>query len=471
MIKPTIIYGLTSLLPALLGFILLPLYSKYLTTAEFGIIAAMGVLNGVISVFSNLALDRAAFRFYFENNDISERKKVLGTFFLGSIGISIIFFLVLIASKPLLILAYPETDFYPYYFLTIVIVCLSVIDVFVTGYFRVSEKPRLYMLMIFMTVSLQAGLIYYFVIVRKEGALGQLHGLLFSTLTLLPIYLLIAYKSFAFSFNWTLFKQGLSFSWPFIPTLMIAWILNWSDSVFIAHYASMSEVGLYAMAYKISMAFFMVTGAFSIAYQPVFFRKANEANQDTARKNIYSIIHVASRAFIACGFLLALFSEDIVRLLLDEKYNEIHFIIRILLLSHVLAAIMGISSNMYYLQSKKSKLQLAVVSISAFVNLLLNYLLVPKYGMYGASVATVLSIIVLTFMHYSYSRTCYFIEIYWWKLSLLIGIAVFIILFFQTYIEGLWLSLPLKILFLLVLTLGVLRSSFFKYSIQKFRAQ
>lgn len=471
MIRATMIYGVASMLPSLLGFVLLPLYSKHLTTAEFGIIAAMGVFSSVISVFSNLGLDRAAYRFYFDSHEQAERKKVLSTFFLGSIGVAVVFFLILVLSKPLLVMAYPEIGFYPYYFLSIITVSLSVCEGFVMGYFRIAEKPRQYLLMIVLTMCLQAGLIYYFVLIKKEGALGQIHALLYATLALLPIYLAVAYKKFPLVFNWTLFKQGISFSWPFIPTLIIAWILNWSDSIFIAHYGTMSEVGLYAMAYKISMVFFMVTGAFAIAYQPIFFRKANSVNQDGAKQSIYSIIHVASRAFIACGFLLALFSEDIVRLLLDEKYKEIHLIIRVILVSHILSAIMGISSNLYYLQSKRSKLQLAVVSTSAIVNLIFNYLLVPIYGMYGAAFATVLSMIVLTIMHYSYSKTCYFINIYWWKLSVLIGASALTVLFFQKFIEGFWISLPMKIIFLLTLIFFLLRNNGFRNSIREFRAQ
>ena len=447
------------MMPSLLGFFLLPLYSKHLTTAEFGIIAAMGVLNGVIAVFSNLALDRAASRFYFDSYDPLERKKVLSTFFIGSIGVAVIFFITSLLAKPLLMLAYPEIDFYPYYFITIATVTLGVCEVFVMGYFRIAEKPSQYLLVIFLTVCLQAVLVYYFVIVKNEGALGQIYAMFFVTLTMLPIYLTVAYRNFTFTFNWALFRQGVSFSWPFIPTLLIAWVLNWSDSLFIANYLTMSDVGLYSMAYKISMLFFVVTGAFSVAYQPFFFRKANEANQDASKKSIYLTIHVASRAFIAIAFILALFSEDIVRLLLDEKYREIHRIIRVILLSHILAAIMGISSNLYYLQSKRSKLQLIVVSFSAIVNLILNFLLVPKFGLYGAAFSTVFTMVVLTFMHYSYSKSCYFISIYWWKLSGLIGISALIVIFFQQVIEGLWISFPLKIIFLIILVVLMLSHS------------
>jgi len=451
MIRSTIIYGVAGMLPSLLGFVLLPFYSKYLSTSEYGIISAMGVLSGVLAVFSNLALDRAAFRFYFDSNEPTERRKLLGTFFIGSIGVSVLCLCLLLLAKPLLSQTYPEIAFYPYYFFAIVTISLNACEVFVMGYFRISEKPRSYLLMIFTQLCLQGGLIFYFVLVKEQGALGQVRALMTAALTLLPVYLVMAYKNFALSFKWDLFKQGVAFSWPFIPTLLIAWVLNWSDSVFIAHFGSMSEVGVYAMAYKISMVFFMLTGAFALAYQPVFFRKANQADQEEARSSIYSIIHIASRAFILIAFLLALFSRDIVVFLLDEKYQDTYILIRVIVLSHIFPAIMGISSNLYYLQSKRSKLQLLVVTTSAIVNLILNYLMVPQFGMLGAAWATVISMMVLTVIHYNFARACYFIPIFWGKLILLIAFSVSFVLFFQFVLEGSWMALPLKVVFLAVL--------------------
>lgn len=471
MIKPTLIYGMASVLPSILGFVLLPLYSRHLSTSEYGVIAAMGVLSSVISVFANLSLDRAAFRFYFDSADREQRRRVLGTFFIGSIGVSILVLAALLLARPWLVMSYPDIDFYPYYFLTILTVVFNVCEGYVMGYLRISEQPRPYFLMMLVTVLLQAAFILYFVMVEGQGALGQIRALLLSALVLLPVYLRMAYQNFTTAFDWTLFKQGASFSWPFIPTLLIAWVLNWSDSAFIANYGSMSEVGLYAMAYKISMVFFLVTSAFSIAYQPVFFRKAEQADQVAAKKDLYAIIHVASRAFIVCGLLLALFSEDIARLLLDAQYKDIPRVIRIILLSHILSAIMGISSNLYYLQSKRSQLQLAVVSASAMVNVLLNYLLVPTHGMHGAAFATVLSMVFLTITHYTCARRCYFIEIFWWKLAMLIGASAATVWLFQEFVEGLWFSLPVKILFVAVLFIAMSRNEGVREAIRNFRAQ
>ena len=470
MIRSTLIYGVAGMLPALLGFVLLPFYSRFLSTSEYGIIAAMGVLSGVLAVFSNLALDRAAFRFYFDSSVPAVRRKLLGTLFIGSIGVSVLSFCLLLLAKPLLAKAYPDIAFYPYYFLTIVTISLSAIEVFVMGYFRIAEKPHDYLLMIFMQLCLQGGLIFYFVLIKEQGAFGQILALLTAVLTLLPVYVVIAYKNFALSFNWGLFKEGVAFSWPFIPTLLIAWVLNWSDSVFIAHFCTMNEVGKYAMAYKISMVFFMLTGAFALAYQPVFFRKANQADQEEARLSIYSIIHVASRVFILIAFLLALFSREIVALLLDDKYQEIFLLIRIIVLSHIFSAIMGISSNLYYLQSKRTKLQLIVVIAAAVINMILNYLLVPIFGMHGAAWATVISIILLTLIHYHFAKKCYFIPIFWWKLCVLIALSTGVVLIFQYFLEDLWMALPLKVIFCLVLVSFIWRNEKPHLPIKEFRS-
>ncbi len=467
MLKATLIYGLASMLPSLLGFLLLPLYSKYLTPAEYGIVAAMGVLSSVIAAVSTLALDRAAMRFYFDSDDLQSRKENMGTFFLGSIGSALIFFIILIALKPFLEQLYPDIAFYPYYFSTIITVTAGVCGNFVLSYFRVAEKALSFLVMIILTVILQLVLTYYFIVVQNMGAEGQILSMLISTMMLLPVYLKVAYRDFSFKFNWELIKKGFSFSWPLIPTMVVAWILNWSDGIFIANYASMNDVGVYAMGYKISMLIFVVSGSFSTAYSPIFFTKANQQDQVNARESIYSIVYYASRVFICIGFILALFSFDIVRIFLDERYYESYKIIRIVLWAHVLSAIMGISSNLFYQQTKRNKLQLVVVSFAAGCSLILNYIFVPVFGIYGAAYVNVASMAVLTLMHYQFSRSCYFIDIHWHKLLLLIGCAISIVWCIQITVEESIYSFQIKLLLILPPLIWILLSIYKKMKLQR----
>ena len=157
MVKTMLLYTVASLLPPLLSFLLLPIYSRNLSTSEFGIVAAMGVLGSVITAVSTLALDRAATRFYFDSADQDIKRRTLGTFFIASVGLAAATFLLLMAGKPVLGRAYPEIAFYPYYLLSIVTVTVGVIGNFVLSYFRVAERPRSYLTMIGLTVMLQLG--------------------------------------------------------------------------------------------------------------------------------------------------------------------------------------------------------------------------------------------------------------------------------------------------------------------------
>ncbi len=457
------------MLPSLLGFILLPLYSRYLSTGEYGIVAAMGIFSTVVAAVSTLALDRAAMRFYFDSSNQSVQKENMGTFFLGSLSSATMFFAILIIAAPLVEKIYPDIEFFPYYFSALLTVTIGVCGNFVLAYYRISEKSGSYLGMISLTVMLQLVFTYYFIVVEEMGALGQLLSLLTTTILLLPIYLIVAYRNFLFNFNWAIFKQGLSFSWPLIPTLIVAWILNWSDGIFIAHHTSLGDVGIYAMGYKISMLLLIVSGAFATAYSPVFFKKANQENQFEAKASIYLTIQIASKVFIFIGFITALFSLDLIKFFLDEKYLESYKIVRIVVWAHVFSAIMGISSNLYYQQTKRNKLQLAVVSFSAILSLILNYIFVPLFGIYGAAFVSVFAMLVLTLMHYHFSKKCYFVEIHWSKLFAWILVAILMVLIAQLTIEKSIYSFQLKTALVLLIIILTLRSSSIRKLISSLR--
>jgi O-antigen/teichoic acid export membrane protein len=225
-------------------------------------------------------------------------------------------------------------------------------------------------------------------------------------------------------------KEGLKFSWPFVPTLMIAWIMNWSDQLFIANFLSMAEVGIYSMSYKVSMSFNMLIAAAAITFTPFFYETANSEDQEKAKSILCNVIIKIVYGYMLVAFLIAIFSFEIVTIFLTDQYNQAITLIRILIISHLLSAIMGVSTNLFYLQAKKSKLQLSVVIFGAIVNILLNFLLIPTYGLFGAAFATVASMFILTIIHYNVSRKCYFVKLPWIgfaKFAVMLGATVFFV--------------------------------------------
>ena len=446
MIKAAASYFIANVLPQAVAFALLPIYSIYLTTADFGIISAMETVANIFMVFVTLSLYRAASRFYFSAESTKERKIILGTFFWGSILISFIFCLISFLGNNYLSQIFPSISFWPFYGVTIMTVMLTSMSRIVLVYLQVSEQPIKYLgLNIYRTFLIIVS-IMLFVVLWERGASGQIWAMFVAAAFYAPLCFYIAIKNFHFTIDWKLLREGLAYSWPFIPTLIMSWILSLSDRIFIERMQSLELLGIYGMGYKISSAFLIVASAISLAYTPVFYRLASNTNSVEAKTTIkkYSNVLLLILLFFALG--LGLFAWEIVTFLLDEKYLASYQIIRIIVVSHLLSAILGVSSNLYFYQSKKTTLHMFPYIFASLLNLVLNYFLIPVLGINGAALASVLSTIVLAAIHYNLSRLAFFIPIGWPKIlsGLLVGLLLMLIA--QEYeTRYLWSALLLKI--------------------------
>ena len=146
-IKGTAYYTLGNVLPQLAGFLLLPVYSKYMTPSQFGIVAAMETINAIFAIIVCCSLDRAAQRFYFDSDKLDVQKKTLSTLFIASMAFAIIFIVMALLAEPLLQPIFKSIPFYPYFMYCIASVSLNSLSLITTLYYQVSEQPRLYLLL------------------------------------------------------------------------------------------------------------------------------------------------------------------------------------------------------------------------------------------------------------------------------------------------------------------------------------
>jgi O-antigen/teichoic acid export membrane protein len=449
--KSTAYYTAANVLPQAVGFLFLPIYSRYMSPADFGIVSGMETLYYIFSIIVCFSLDRAAQRFYFDSNVLDVRKKVLSTLFIASVFLAIFFVVIVFLVAPLLQLVFISIPFYPYFVYCILSVALNSLSLITTLYYQVSEQPRLYFLLRVSRFVSQILLIVFFVVYLENGAAGQLKAELLCVFMFVPVYFLIAHRHFDWQFDFEILKRAMAYSLPFLPTLLVAWVLSLSDRVFLEHFTGLEELGVYSMGYKISMAFFIFTSAFTMTYTPIFYNLANSDDQISANKKLYRYGWFAAIAFVVLMFGFSLFAKEIVFYVLDDRYEKSGALIRMFLVAHLFSSIMGVTSSLYLLQAKKTKLNMYVSLQAALLNLLLNYLLIPSYGVYGAAIATVLSMIELTIIQYWVSKNGYFIYFPWPRLLGLFASLNLIIAFYHFYFEAFtFAALTSKILFLMI---------------------
>lgn len=458
MLKNTSIYAIGNIFPRIISFFLLPIFTRYLSPEEYGILNSMNLLGVVLSIFFTMAIERSVFRLYFDYKN-EERKDFLGTIFISLVVIGTsITILCLLVFNNLLVIIFESISFYPYYVYLIINTYLTIFSYLPLAYFIIEEKPKVFILLTTSKLILGTILSIYFVVYLKNGAVGQLFAVMLSSLIYLPIYIYITIQRINIKFNIHMAQDSLRFSLPMVPHLLSAWILNLSDRIFIAHYFNIRDVGIYSLGYQIGGLVLIFSSAFYQAYSPVFFRMATSCNKiELAKEKLKKYNSIFIIVVIMISFVISFFSKEIIALLIDIRYHEAYKIVPIIAISYMISQSGGIHNLAIY-QQKKTKQIMYIIITSAFVNILLNYILIRPFGAYGAAFATLITFFIFWITKYIYSKKCFFVGFYWnLVLPVFIGSLVLVILsyfiLFNNIFIGIFVKLILFVLFALFLFL------------------
>jgi O-antigen/teichoic acid export membrane protein len=240
-------------------------------------------------------------------------------------------------------------------------------------------------------------------------------------------------------------KKLMLFSSPLIPAAIAYLILNFTDRVFIKEMtSSLAEVGVYDMAFKFSSILSIVIFSFQSALAPILYE--THQNEDTKAQ-----LGRIFRLFIAVGTLggltLAFFSYETLYVFTQPNYYSASVLMPIFYLTVLVTGITLFAPGLHI--KNKTKFIPVIVIIAGVVNVTLNYLLIPDFGLIGAAIATLVSIIINSVILFFVSQKLY--PLSFPKSKSLIVIAVFIPLYFVgSYIDQ-WITID----YLLLLSLKI----------------
>ena len=217
-----------------------------------------------------------------------------------------------------------------------------------------------------------------------------------------------------------------------MPILLTSWIMNMSNRVFIENYFTLREVGIFSMASKLSSVTTILLGALFTAYNPMFYRLANDENQLIAKNKIQELNQLLIGAIFMVSFVVVLFSKEVV-FILNSRYQEAVLYIPILVLANAINYLAGIYSLMIY-QNKKSGIIMYIYIIGAIFSVIFNYVLVPQFGALGASWVNVIASLVILFLSIYYAKKNYYIPLQYTLYLLGLAISV-IILYINNYVN------------------------------------
>jgi len=410
-ITSTFIYTGTNLITALSAFILLPIYTSYLSNEEFGIISAMQTLAAIFTILMTLAVEQSIFRLYhdFESN---EKKKIfLGSIFTSILIIGVIVIILSFIGSDYISLIFPSVNFYNYYVYTILYAFTTGIFIFLKNIQQLNLKAGSFALLSLSNFFLIAFFTLYYLILKNEGAEGYVKAMLWGSLFSIVPALWLSKKYFYFNINWLYLKQSIKYSAPMLPSLLSAWVLNLSDRIFIDNNLSQSELGIYSLAFRISSIILLASAAFYTAYTPVFFDQATNRPEKEAKSFLSNANSIIISFIGMVSLVIFLFSKELLILFFEPRYFSSEPLIRMFCFSFFISQITGLLNLMFY-QRKNTGLVTLSILISAIFNIFLNALLIPRFGLEAAVIVNILSNIInfLILLYYSNSKYSYYIK-------------------------------------------------------------
>jgi len=270
---------------------------------------------------------------------------------------------------------------------------------------------------------LTTSLTIMFVVGLSRGVGGIIESHLITSVVLWVVLIPATIRSTGLSLSTDSLRTMIGFGLPLVPAGMSAWILTASDRYFLQFLSTPSELGLYSMGYKLgAVVLALIVGPFTLAWGPFIWSAVKEDNARESYSRALTYFFLVG-TFVALG--LAVLAEPVLHVIATPAFYDAHQVVPMVALSYVLYGSYHVLAVGYIL-AKKTSFAPLIVGVGAGVNLGLNYLLIPSFGMMGAALATMISYSLLPIGAWLVSRRYYVINYQWDRIIKILIVAVLV---------------------------------------------
>lgn len=394
--------GIANLLVALSSLILLPILTKNFSIDDYGIWVQINTTIALLPNLTTLGLPYTMVRFLSAETD----KKIIQEGFysiLSMVLIStvIVALLLLVFSKQIALAIFNGNVNVA--IILSAIVFLACLNALLLNYFRTFQEMKKYSFFLLMQTYLGVVIVSYLALEGYSIYMVALGLLLANLITFLVMFALIIW-SIGFKIpKFTHIREYLSFGVPTIPGNLSSWIVNSSDRYVIGIFLSAAFVGYYSPGYTLGYSISMLMAPFSLLLPSVLPQYYDKNNIE----KVSSFLNYSTKYFlliaIPSAFGLSVLSKPLLSVLTTPEIALNGYLITPLTaLSTLIFGVYAIISNVLVLE-KKTKVIGSIWIIAATLNLVLNIVLVPYFGIIAAATTTLLAYVVAFILTLRYS--------------------------------------------------------------------
>jgi O-antigen/teichoic acid export membrane protein len=443
--KQTAIYGIGDVIGRLSTFLLLPIYTNFLSLGEFGTLEIFYMTSAILTIFLGRQLSHAALRFYFEYDTQTDRNRVISSAFLSFLFFtgSLLAICMVFASRFSIVL-FSSPEYTVHFCILFTWLFFNLSKEILLAYVRALERAKFFVSVSLCDLLIKLLLCTYLVVVMELGVLGVLLGNLAGSLFAWLILSVFTIVRCGIKIDFSKSKELFVYALPLFFVGISGTVISNADRFFIKSYISLEAVGLYALGFRFATILrFLVIQPFTKGYGPFRFKimKQDNASEIYARVTTYFTFGCA---WAAVG--IAAFASETIQIMSHENYWSANTVIPMLLL-----AVFGGSGLYYMFQTglyiqRNTNVLSVLFAVAAGIDIFSLWLLVPRFGILGAAFSQLIAYTFIACSSLYLSNRAYKIPFEWHRLLKIIGLCcAYISATFFTYHPTPYWSVAIKI--------------------------
>lgn len=429
-----------------LGFLLLPLYTRWLGTAGFGESDLVTTYSTFLVYVMTMCVGDAIF--VFTKNEDDEKKKVyFSTSLFFVFGILLVWLIIWSGLDTFFSVCNITNSFANNLWLIYGIVVTTFLQQYFQQFILSLEKIKLYSL----TGIIHTLLIFLFSywLIPFMGVRGYMLAIIYSNF-FTAIYCFFFSRSYSFlsirRFEYNRIYEVLKYSIPLIPNGIMWWLVSALNRPVMEYNLDYSAIGIYAVANRFPSVIMMVFTVFSIAWNISVFEEYDKKDYEDFYKKTFRILFFV---IIIIASIVIISSEMIVTIFAAPAFHEAWKYMVILIIGSVFSCLSSFFGTNFTVV-KQSKYYFYSSVWGALTAIVLNFILIPLFGLWGTAISMMMSFTVMMVSRYVYSLK--YISASLMKYILLyvfiLGAVSIIVLFFDAFIVKIMLSISFILLFM-----------------------
>jgi len=462
--KDSAIYVIPSILSRGIGFFLLPVYTHYLSPADYGVIEFLAVFFAILNLTLPLEVSQAIARLLPDAESSKKSVYASTSFWFTAIGFSLFAMVVWLFPETMAKLVLGNDALVNEVCIGSLAMIANALFYLLQNQLRFTSQSRAYAVTSIL-FSLVTTVVAVTLIVGFEmGVMGFIWGQLAGSIIALlgAVYYARSTVPIGFVFDYPSFKEMIAFSAPLVFSGIAVYLNLYADRWALREFLSIDAVGIYGVAYRVATIVSLIIVAFQMSLTPLVYQHYKDSKTPRVIGDIFSYFLLLVLPLVT---FIGIFSSEIISIISAPEFHKAAILVPWLTIAVVLMNVYVFSPGLGI--AKKTHVVALINIVAAVVNVLLNLVLVPRFGMIGAASATLCGACVMAGLYFWLGNREYAIEYRKWR-SLIAMMLTVSIMFLVTVISISWqMRLALWLVFI-VMIVGVLVTAYDRSRLRDF---